>query len=194
MCGPHSLNDVAGQSAPEVITRRNPCHITHHHQIPNLKWKTLIPNLIIILTTPPFRIHVWNSQPHLHFWSRLIPQPKTSYTNQPQTPYKLAMSMRRGKEASSSMNHPKNMGYLKSCSMSSASSTNNYKRNPGPRIKRQNREDDYEGPKRFCHCGLLAPRWTSWTNWNPGRRFFGCRYYDQVSLGVVVDAFGYECT
>ena len=35
MWGPHSLNDLAGQSAPEVITRRNPCHITHHHQIPN---------------------------------------------------------------------------------------------------------------------------------------------------------------
>ena len=70
-------------------------------------------------------------------------------------------------------------------SMTSASSAN-HKRNPGPRIRSQNREDEYEGPKRFCHCGVPAPRWTSWTNWNPGRRFFGCLYYDQGSFSGVV--------
>ncbi|XP_028770055.1 uncharacterized protein LOC114727520 [Neltuma alba] len=40
-------------------------------------------------------------------------------------------------------------------------------------------ETEYEGPKRFCHCGALAPRWTAWSEKNPGRRFYGCRKYNQ---------------
>ncbi|KAB1221204.1 hypothetical protein CJ030_MR2G025739 [Morella rubra] len=29
-----------------------------------------------------------------------------------------------------------------------------------------------------CNCGLTAPLKTSWTDANPGRRFFGCAKYD----------------
>ncbi|XP_058733936.1 uncharacterized protein LOC131605617 [Vicia villosa] len=28
-----------------------------------------------------------------------------------------------------------------------------------------------------CHCGLDAPLMTSWTDTNPGRRFYGCGMY-----------------
>ncbi|KAF8026204.1 hypothetical protein BT93_F2876 [Corymbia citriodora subsp. variegata] len=35
--------------------------------------------------------------------------------------------------------------------------------------------------KRFCYCGLLSPRRTSWTQINPGRRFYGCARYREGS-------------
>ncbi|GLU08412.1 hypothetical protein SLE2022_253260 [Rubroshorea leprosula] len=40
---------------------------------------------------------------------------------------------------------------------------------------------DYEGPSRFCFCGLKAPRIMSWSEKNPGRRFFGCPIYDPMN-------------
>ncbi|OMO96001.1 Zinc finger, GRF-type [Corchorus olitorius] len=38
-------------------------------------------------------------------------------------------------------------------------------------------EWDYEGEPIICSCKMMAPRWTSWTNANPGRRFYGCPNY-----------------
>ncbi|OMO72776.1 Zinc finger, GRF-type [Corchorus olitorius] len=35
-------------------------------------------------------------------------------------------------------------------------------------------EWDYGGDPIMCFCHKIAPRWTSWTNGNPGRRFYGC--------------------
>ena len=32
-----------------------------------------------------------------------------------------------------------------------------------------------------CDCGLITRRWTSWTDDNPGRRFFGCSQYGKRS-------------
>ncbi|KAK5775269.1 hypothetical protein PVK06_043142 [Gossypium arboreum] len=29
----------------------------------------------------------------------------------------------------------------------------------------------------ICYCGILAALWTSWSNDNLGRRFFGCQNY-----------------
>ncbi|KAK4274656.1 hypothetical protein QN277_017847 [Acacia crassicarpa] len=45
------------------------------------------------------------------------------------------------------------------------------------RLRRESRELQYEGPRKICHCGIVAPLCTSWTEQNPGRRFFGCRNY-----------------
>ncbi|KAK4286058.1 hypothetical protein QN277_002669 [Acacia crassicarpa] len=47
------------------------------------------------------------------------------------------------------------------------------------RLRRGSRELQYEGPSRICHCGIAAPLCTSWTEQNQGRRFFGCRNYQQ---------------
>ena len=33
-----------------------------------------------------------------------------------------------------------------------------------------------------CHCGLISPLTTSWTNFNPGRRFYGCAKYKVSNL------------
>ncbi|XVF14286.1 hypothetical protein REPUB_Repub09cG0045800 [Reevesia pubescens] len=38
-------------------------------------------------------------------------------------------------------------------------------------------ESDYEGEPVFCHCKMRAPKWSSWTTKNPGRRFYGCSRY-----------------
>jgi len=35
--------------------------------------------------------------------------------------------------------------------------------------------------QRFCFCGLPSPRRTSWTQINPGRRFYGCARYKEAS-------------
>ncbi|KAH1081728.1 hypothetical protein J1N35_021489 [Gossypium stocksii] len=43
------------------------------------------------------------------------------------------------------------------------------------------KEYAYDGPAVKCHCNKLAPRDTSWSDLNPGRRFYGCsnfRWYD----------------
>ncbi|KAB1207249.1 hypothetical protein CJ030_MR7G011570 [Morella rubra] len=37
------------------------------------------------------------------------------------------------------------------------------------------RQQPYE--IKFCSCGLRAPLISSWTDSNPGRRFFGCANY-----------------
>ncbi|KAK5846707.1 hypothetical protein PVK06_003004 [Gossypium arboreum] len=36
------------------------------------------------------------------------------------------------------------------------------------------KEYAYDGPAVKCHCNKLAPRDTSWSDLNPGRRFYGC--------------------
>ena len=36
----------------------------------------------------------------------------------------------------------------------------------------------YEGPRVTCHCDLPAPLWVSWSNRNPGRRFFSCQLFE----------------
>ncbi|KAK4277114.1 hypothetical protein QN277_015163 [Acacia crassicarpa] len=46
-------------------------------------------------------------------------------------------------------------------------------------LQQPSREDDYEGPKRYCYHRMVASRWTAWTDGNPGRRFYGCPYYYQ---------------
>ncbi|KAB1222987.1 hypothetical protein CJ030_MR2G020038 [Morella rubra] len=43
-------------------------------------------------------------------------------------------------------------------------------------------EDEMSGPTR-CNCELTAPLKTSWTDANPGRRFFGCAKYDGKVCG-----------
>ncbi|GKV18016.1 hypothetical protein SLEP1_g28448 [Rubroshorea leprosula] len=37
-----------------------------------------------------------------------------------------------------------------------------------------NAEYVYEGHQRHCKCGLKSLRYTSWTETNPERRFYGC--------------------
>ncbi|KAL2465122.1 GRF-type domain-containing protein [Abeliophyllum distichum] len=34
--------------------------------------------------------------------------------------------------------------------------------------------------RRICYCGELPILKTSWTEINPGRRFWGCRFYGKV--------------
>ena len=34
----------------------------------------------------------------------------------------------------------------------------------------------------MCYCGVVARLYTSWTVQNPGRRFFGCKNYQSVSV------------
>ncbi|XP_028752016.1 uncharacterized protein LOC114711753 [Neltuma alba] len=46
-------------------------------------------------------------------------------------------------------------------------------------IRAPSHEDNYEGPTRYCHHRLVAPRWMAWTESNPGQRFYGCRHYYQ---------------
>ncbi|KAK4278225.1 hypothetical protein QN277_016099 [Acacia crassicarpa] len=46
-------------------------------------------------------------------------------------------------------------------------------------LRRHSRKEQYEGPRRYCHHNLLAPRWISWSEGNPSRRFYGCRNYYQ---------------
>ncbi|KAH1082169.1 hypothetical protein J1N35_021930 [Gossypium stocksii] len=36
------------------------------------------------------------------------------------------------------------------------------------------KEYAYDGPAVKCHCNKLAPRDASWSDLNPGRRFYGC--------------------
>ncbi|KAK5794717.1 hypothetical protein PVK06_035958 [Gossypium arboreum] len=38
----------------------------------------------------------------------------------------------------------------------------------------QPREYAYDVPAVKCHCNKLAPRDTSWSDLNSGRRFYGC--------------------
>ncbi|KAK4273661.1 hypothetical protein QN277_017007 [Acacia crassicarpa] len=46
-------------------------------------------------------------------------------------------------------------------------------------LRQSSREDDYEPLRRYCYHRMVASRWTSWTDGNPGRRFYGCPYYYQ---------------
>ncbi|KAK4273848.1 hypothetical protein QN277_017163 [Acacia crassicarpa] len=46
-------------------------------------------------------------------------------------------------------------------------------------LRQRSREDDYEPPRRYCYHRMVASRWTSWTEGNPGRRFYECPYYYQ---------------
>ncbi|KAK4271254.1 hypothetical protein QN277_019972 [Acacia crassicarpa] len=51
-------------------------------------------------------------------------------------------------------------------------------------VRRHSREEHYEGPIRYCHHNLLAPRWMSWSEGNPGRRFYGSpNYYQDGGCG-----------
>ncbi|KAL2461254.1 GRF-type domain-containing protein [Abeliophyllum distichum] len=34
--------------------------------------------------------------------------------------------------------------------------------------------------QRICHCGHVPVMKTSWTEGNPGRRFWGCRFYGKA--------------
>ena len=64
---------------------------------------------------------------------------------------------------------------------SSASSTTGVNKRRVKLVK-PSRENHYEGEPILCNHMVVAPRWTSWSDDNPGRRFYGCRYYnDQVS-------------
>ena len=54
--------------------------------------------------------------------------------------------------------------------------------------RRGNKELNYEGMPRFCNCRIdgcrvKAPRWTSWTDENPGRRFYACPNFEIGSCG-----------
>ena len=54
---------------------------------------------------------------------------------------------------------------------------------------RKSVELDYEGQPIFCNCrargnGVKAAKWTSWTEGNPGIRFYGCANYE-VSIYVM---------
>ncbi|KAK4270797.1 hypothetical protein QN277_019567 [Acacia crassicarpa] len=52
-------------------------------------------------------------------------------------------------------------------------------------LRRPSREEHYEGSIRYCHHNLLAPWWTSWSEGNPGRRFYGCQnYYQDGGCGL----------
>ena len=74
----------------------------------------------------------------------------------------------------------------------SLSSTSARERRRITLIRETSREDSYEGPLRLCKHNLVAPRWTSWTNDNPGRRFYGCRYYyDKVRFLFVSMLLGH---
>ncbi|KAK4267181.1 hypothetical protein QN277_023997 [Acacia crassicarpa] len=46
-------------------------------------------------------------------------------------------------------------------------------------VRRPSRGEQYEGRRRYCYNILLAPRWTLWSEGNPGRRFYRCRNYYQ---------------
>ena len=46
---------------------------------------------------------------------------------------------------------------------------------------------EYAGPVKYCRCNmggrrLKAVRWTSWTDENPGRRFYGCKNYKVCTI------------
>ncbi|KAK4260787.1 hypothetical protein QN277_003858 [Acacia crassicarpa] len=43
--------------------------------------------------------------------------------------------------------------------------------------RRLDRDVGERWPSTMCQCGLFARLYTSWTEQNPGRRFFGCRNY-----------------
>ncbi|KAK4271141.1 hypothetical protein QN277_019878 [Acacia crassicarpa] len=63
-------------------------------------------------------------------------------------------------------------------STDSTSSTSTRRR----RATRLRRVDEDVAERRLstmCHCGLFARLYTSWTEQNLGRRFFGCRNYQQ---------------
>ncbi|XVF71180.1 hypothetical protein PTKIN_Ptkin12aG0015700 [Pterospermum kingtungense] len=50
-------------------------------------------------------------------------------------------------------------------------------------VTSSHREYIYDGEECFCQCKKLAPRRTSWTDANPGRRFYGCADF-KVSLSL----------
>ena len=61
---------------------------------------------------------------------------------------------------------------VRGTSASSMASTSNSRRS----------DYEYDGPVKYCYCNvrgckLKAPLKTSWTDENPGRRFFSCRNY-----------------
>ncbi|KAK4256495.1 hypothetical protein QN277_009347 [Acacia crassicarpa] len=64
--------------------------------------------------------------------------------------------------------------------MSSASSSSGRCRQRVVLLRQPSREEDYEPPRRYCNHGMMASRWTAWTDGNPGRRFYGCPLYNQV--------------
>ena len=51
-------------------------------------------------------------------------------------------------------------------------------RRRGRNNRRSNMEVDYGGQPRYYKYGVRAPHWTLWTDDNPGRRFYGCPYYE----------------
>ncbi|KAH6806486.1 hypothetical protein C2S51_031317 [Perilla frutescens var. frutescens] len=52
--------------------------------------------------------------------------------------------------------------------------------------RRQQSSNLQEG-RNVCECGITEVIWTSWTNENPGRRFYGCCNY-RSSKGVIPKA------
>ncbi|KAF8013798.1 hypothetical protein BT93_I1602 [Corymbia citriodora subsp. variegata] len=48
-------------------------------------------------------------------------------------------------------------------------------------LNSSHRSDEEGERKCFCYCGLPSPRRTSWTQMNPGRRFYECTRYREGS-------------
>ncbi|KAG6514840.1 hypothetical protein ZIOFF_025214 [Zingiber officinale] len=49
--------------------------------------------------------------------------------------------------------------------------------------QRRMNDEQCDTPHILCHCGLRATLQTSWTESNPGRRFFSCPKYRQKGCG-----------
>ncbi|GLU07187.1 hypothetical protein SLE2022_241540 [Rubroshorea leprosula] len=43
----------------------------------------------------------------------------------------------------------------------------------------------YEGRQRRCKCRLKSPRYTSWTETNPGRGFYGCPNFGKKTCNFI---------
>ena len=75
--------------------------------------------------------------------------------------------------------------------MEMASSSSSSSRSSSSILRRTNIEIDYPGPVKYCRCvmgerRMKAARWTSWTDENPGRRFYGCRNYKVLTTGHIL--------
>ena len=62
------------------------------------------------------------------------------------------------------------------------SASSSYEASTGTRVSVGEVLDfEYEGPTKFCHCHLKAPRWIAWTEKNVSRRFYSCVVSYEVS-------------
>ncbi|KAH6757340.1 hypothetical protein C2S52_023481 [Perilla frutescens var. hirtella] len=48
---------------------------------------------------------------------------------------------------------------------------------PSSALSARKRTFEFEDGRNLCKCGDLEVLWTSWTQENHGRRFYGCRNY-----------------